>query len=148
MNEHKPVMIVKANNDQRQMIVSLLEEEQLPVSDLPAWLEHFFVAMDGMKVIGVIGVEQYGEIGLLRSLVVSKEYRNQNIASVLIEALEQYARLGRIESMYLLTETAPRYFEKKGYRVITREEIPAPVQRSSEFSHVCPESAVVMNKIL
>ena len=130
------------------MVISLLQEEKLPVSDMPDSMEHFFLAMDGMKVIGAIGVEQYERFGLLRSLVVNKEYRNQNIASSLIKALEQHARTVAIDSIYLLTETAPHYFEKKGYRIIKREEVPAPVQASSEFSHVCPQSAIVMNKKL
>jgi amino-acid N-acetyltransferase len=48
----------------------------------------------------------------------------------------------------LLTETAPGYFETKGYQQITRADVPEEVQQSSEFSHVCPQSAIVMKKII
>ena len=141
-------MIVKAGSQQREMVISLLREEKLPVSDLPASLDNFLLAFDGMKVIGVIGIERYDHFGLLRSLVVSKDHRNQNIASSLVEALEQYARLDGIDSIYLLSETAPRFFEKKGYGVVERGNVPALVQASSEFSYVCPQSAIVMYKKL
>lgn len=142
------VKILHANNQQRQRVISLLEEEKLPVSDLPDSLDQFFVALDGERVIGSIGIERFEHFGLLRSLVVNKEFRNRNIASLLTETLEKFAKSTGVDSLYLLTETAPRYFEKKGYRIIKREEVPAAVQISSEFSHVCPQSAVVMKKTL
>jgi amino-acid N-acetyltransferase len=45
-----------------------------------------------------------------------------------------------------LTETADKYFNKKGYRAIAREQVPEQIKASSEFNHVCPVSAVVMKK--
>jgi amino-acid N-acetyltransferase len=53
-----------------------------------------------------------------------------------------------INWLYLLTETASEYFEAKGYERISREDAPAALSASSEFSHVCPVSAIVMKKPL
>jgi len=141
-------MITKATNEQRDLIISLLQLEKLPVEDLPDSLDHFFVVVKDEKVIGAIGLEQYGPYGLLRSMVVNKEYRNNRIASHLVKELETYAATLGIDCMYLLTETAPVYFERKGYKRIGRESVPAELQVSSEFSHVCPVSAIVMKKDL
>jgi len=138
--------IVKATDKQRQNIIQLLQTEKLPVDDLPPSLDNFFVAIDNDNVIGAIGLELYGDCGLLRSMVVMKEYRNKNIASQLVLQLENYAKAKHINCMYLLTETAPQYFEKKGYEKITREEVPEQLKTSSEFNHVCPASAIVMKK--
>jgi len=140
--------ITKANNGQRQSIVSLLQSEKLPVEDLPVSLDNFFVALDDNKIIGAIGLEQYNNCGLLRSMVVDKEHRNKNVASQLVLQLEQYAITKGIDGMYLLTETAPEFFKRKGYAQISRDETPEPIQASSEFSHVCPVSAIVMKKLL
>lgn len=140
--------IVKATASHRAVLVSLLKQEKLPVQDLPDELSHFFVALLGEQVVGVIGLEQYASLGLLRSLAVGQPYRNQGMAARLIATLEQYAAAAGIEMLFLLTETAPAYFERKGYQRVTRETVPEALKASSEFSYTCPVSAIVMKKIL
>jgi amino-acid N-acetyltransferase len=148
MQIENQITISKASDNHRPMVIALLLTEKLPVEDLPTSLDHFFVALHEDKVIGAIGLEQYGNYALLRSMVVHREHRNKHIASRLVEQLEYYGKTLGISTMYLLTETAPAYFEQKGYQKITREEVPAALQASSEFSHVCPVSAFVMKKEL
>lgn len=67
---------------------------------------------------------------------------------MLLQLLEQTATNSGVTTMYLLTETAEKYFNKKNYQVITRNEVPQALFQSSEFSHVCPVSATVMKKDL
>jgi len=148
MNTTDQTKITKARNEQKQAIITLLQSEKLPIEDLPRSLDNFFVAVHNGKVIGAIGLEKYDHCGLLRSMVVNKEYRNKSTASQLVRELEGYAAELGIDCMYLLTETAPGYFERKGYQRIPREEVPQSLQMSSEFSHVCPVSAIVMKKPL
>ena len=140
------IKIEKATNQQRKLIVSLLESEGLPVKDLPSELDNFLVLLNDMRIIGVIGLERYENFGLLRSLVVDRNYRNKDIAAALVSELERVADSLELDSIYLLTETAPNYFERKGYKRIERNEVPLPVQSSSEFSTTCPVSAIVMKK--
>jgi amino-acid N-acetyltransferase len=135
-----------ANNSYRADIVSLLQSENLPTNDLPAELDDFLVAVDNDLVIAAVGLERYENCGLLRSLVVNPSYRSQNIAGELINRLESNAMASGIDCIYLLTETAPNYFERKGYLIITRTAVPDVLLKSSEFSHVCPASAIVMKK--
>lgn len=148
MKTDNQTIITKASDSQRPLVIALLEAEKLPVEDLPGSLDNFFVVVNGGDIIGAIGMEQYGMYALLRSMVVSREHRNKSIASGLVQHLEQYCRSLGISVMYLLTETAPAYFEKKGYQRISRDDVPAALKQSSEFSHVCPVSAVVMKKAL
>ncbi len=148
MNTLFQIEITKADDKFRQSIVSLLQAEKLPVKDLPSPLDNFFVAVEDNNVIGVIGLEQYDKCGLLRSMVVNIQYRNKNIASRLVNKLEEKAGSLGIESIYLLTETAMAYFEKKGYEKISRTEVPKSIQASTEFSSVCPDSAIVMKKAI
>lgn len=148
MSTTDQTLITKATNTQREAIIELLQTEKLPVDDLPASLDHFFVAMDDHQLIGAIGLERYGACGLLRSLAVDQGHRNKNMASQLLQELEKYAIATGMTCLYLLTETASGYFERKGYQTIRRDEVPKEVQASSEFSHVCPVSAIVMKKPL
>jgi amino-acid N-acetyltransferase len=139
-------MKIEKVKNYRDEIIALLAAERLPVSDLPETLENFFVAIDNESVIGVIGLETYDNYGLLRSLAVSEAFRDQGIARQLIENLENAAVALGIKEMYLLTETAPDYFTRNGYRRVVRLDVPSVLHQSSEFSHVCPQSAIVMKK--
>ena len=144
----RQIEIKECNNKDRQSIIALLQLENLPVEDLPADLNNFFIALDEDTVAGVVGLEKYGNCGLLRSLVVDKGYRSEKIGGKLVNQSEETAKALGVTAMYLFTETASDYFAKKGYVTIKREELPADVRKSSEFSHVCPESAIVMQKYI
>ncbi len=141
------MIITKANN-QRTNVAALLAAEKLPAGDLPEQLDNFIVALEHDKLIGVAGLECYGQSALLRSVAVEPDYRNKKIAEKLIRGIEELAYFNGIKAIYLLTETASGYFIKKGYQEIQRNEVPDEIQGSSEFSFVCPQSAIVMKKIL
>ncbi|ASU33191.1 arsenic resistance N-acetyltransferase ArsN2 [Mucilaginibacter xinganensis] len=132
----------------RGHIIALLTAEKLPVADLPHSLENFVVSTQNGNLTGVAGLEIYGDYGLLRSLAVDKAFRNRGIADDLLKQAEALAASKNIKAIYLLTETAPAYFARKGYEAITRAGVPAAIQQSSEFSHVCPQSAIVMQKLV
>jgi amino-acid N-acetyltransferase len=141
-------MEIKTAINHRESIEDLLTGEHLPVTDLPATLENFIVALQNNEVVGIAGLEIYEEYGLLRSVAVKPGYRRQGLAAKLILQIEALALSKRLRSVYLLTETATGYFELKGYMQIIRTEVPIELQRSSEFTHSCPQSAIVMKKVL
>jgi amino-acid N-acetyltransferase len=99
-------------------------------------------------VIGVIGLERFDDVGLLRSLAVSGEHRHHGLGFALVRALERRAALAGIAALVLLTVTARDFFLRAGYQVITRMQAPASVRASSEFRSLCPDSAVCMTKQL
>lgn len=133
----------------REVIVSLLDLCGLPVADLvvePAANMEFLVMEDtaGNHLMGCVGLQNYGSIGLLRSFAVSPRYRHQRVGGQLLEALHRQAEVSGIRQIYLLTTTASAYFERAGYRPVSRDAAPAAIQRSTEFSTLCPATAVVM----
>ena len=138
--------IIPAEARHAESIKAILLNEKLPVADLPSDMKNFFIATDNRFIVGSIGLELYDRYGLLRSLAVKPGYRNMKIAGELINKLEEWARQSGLEAIYLLTETASTYFERKGFTTIKRDEVPPILQQSSEFSHVCPQSATVMVK--
>jgi amino-acid N-acetyltransferase len=77
------------NSNYRPALISLLQSENLPVEDLPMDLSNFFMATDNGFIVGAVGLEIYGRIGLLRSLIVKPEYRKSKIARSLISELER-----------------------------------------------------------
>lgn len=140
------MQIVFAVKRDRAEILSLLTESGLPVEDLPLIMDSFLIAVEGDRLIGVVGIEQYGRFGLLRSLAVDKEFRGNGIASFLVRELELLASRAEIDALFLLTKTAERFFGRRGYEKVSRDQVPEDVRASSEFSHVCPVTAVAMRK--
>lgn len=141
-------MEIIAGTDYRKQIEALLKAEKLPIADLPTSLENFVIATIGDDIIGVAGLEIYGDHALLRSLAVKSQYRDQGIAGQLVQKIENLAQEKGLKDVYLLTETAANYFARKNYQPVPRDNAPAEIKLSSEFSSVCPQSAVLMMKLI
>lgn len=130
-------------------ISALLVESGLPVDDLDAGkLDGFLVAEDGPDIVGLIGLQLFGTIGLLRSLVVTKSARSLGLGGKLVGALESASQTAGVTELWLLTIDADRFFERHGFQVMARDSAPPSIQQSEEFSELCPGTAFLMQKDL
>ena len=127
---------------------SLLAAASLPVADLDDTHVDFIIAADGLDAVGAIGLETFGDVGLLRSLVVRADARGGGLGGKLVDAMEAHARRHGLQQLVLLTQTAAPFFAARHYRVIERHAAPASVQASAEFRSLCPASATCMTKSL
>jgi len=126
---------------------ALLESSGLPISDLSdTSFDHFFACGSKEHPVGIIGLEQLGENGLLHSLVIAEKNRGKGGGKALVETLERYAQNLCLQTLYLLTDTADKFFLKLGYQVVDRAEVPEAIQQTAEFTHLCGDQAVVMKK--
>ncbi|MBM9548255.1 GNAT family N-acetyltransferase [Leptospira sp. 201903074] len=126
-------------------IKSLLKRNNLPSEDiLPNILKDFFIAKTKEKIIGIIGLEIFEEIGLLRSLCVEETFRKKGIGFLLYKDLSIYAHSKGIRELYLLTTTAEAFFHRLGFVTVDRCIVPEPIRMTSEFRDLCPSSAVCM----
>lgn len=148
MNMTEQAVIRSASADDFNAVVQLLQAENLPTEDLKPDLPHFFVAVDAREVVGLIGLEIYDDAGLLRSMVVERDYRNRSIAKNLLSTLLHYAAEKQVRYIYLITTTAEMYFASKGFSVLNRDQVPASISSCQEFSTLCPTTATVMRKIV
>jgi amino-acid N-acetyltransferase len=133
---------------EREAVRSLLVRAALPVEDLDSADVRFIVASENDELVGVVGLQQFGRAGLLRSLAVRQDLRGSGIGGKLIDALESLAREGGLDQLVLLTQTAASFFAARGYRAIDRVDAPAAVHGSAEFRSLCPASASCMSKQL
>jgi amino-acid N-acetyltransferase len=99
---------------------------------------------DTGELVGSGGLELYGDSALLRSVAVKENARGQELGKKIVDDLVIQARSSKINNIFLLTETAKDFFTKKGFTIVSRDEVPSPVRASSEFTHVCPSSATCM----
>ena len=82
--------------------------------------EAFFVACDGDKVVGTVGIKKEDDrVALLRRLFVALPYRHQQLGLKLIDrALQFCAEVGYDEVMFKTTSTMKRAIEicrKRGF---------------------------------
>jgi len=129
-------------------VVGLLRSASLPIAGVSPALTDFLVADARGRIVGAVGLERYGDSALLRSAVVDPSARGSGIGHALVQRLLDGALDEGVRAVYLLTTTAEDYFPRFGFNVIARENVPAAVQASVEFREACPESAVVMRKLL
>jgi amino-acid N-acetyltransferase len=123
---------------------SLLRNSKLPADDLDYKRDLLIGYYEGDSLVGTGGLEVHGTFALLRSLSVKMGIRGKSVGSTIFESLLANAKKKNLKAIYLLTETAKGFFEKKGFKEISRNEVPGEVKASSEFTSVCPTSATVM----
>ena len=138
------IFLRNASQEQAPDLVDFLQKFNLPTSDLPTDVSGFTLALDEGQIVGSAGMELMGENGLLRSVAVAETHRNQNLGQRLFVAALDYARMHEVREVYLITNSAERYFEKNGFQVIERSQIPAEFAQTAQFAGLCPSTAVVM----
>jgi amino-acid N-acetyltransferase len=127
---------------------ALLRASDLPADDLRLGKDLFIGYYEGTQLVGTGALEIYGEYGLLRSLSVKIGIRGKSVGSRITDYILDQAREKKLKGVYLLTETAHGFFLKKGFTDVSRENVPPGLKASSEFTTVCPASAVCMHLLL
>lgn len=130
-------------------VEALLTEAQLSVSDLSNSRSLNLLGIRrGGRLVGVVGVEVYGDVGMLRSLAVEPASRNTGLGVSLVSNAETWAAARGVKTLYLLTATAAQFFARLGYRAVPRSEAPAAIAATAQFSGLCPASSTFMGKVL
>jgi amino-acid N-acetyltransferase len=128
-----------------QSALRLLQQAQLPTEDLTAaHCETFFFTGPAAMPTGLVGLEVFGDVALLRSLVVAPERRGSGEGTSLLNHAEREARARGVRALYLLTTTAEPFFSKHGYVRAPRDTAPSAIRATREFAGICPASSAFM----
>jgi amino-acid N-acetyltransferase len=130
------------------IVQALLEEASLPTLGVADHFPQFFIAETSGRIVGAMGLEVYDETGLLRSAVVTPDHQKAGIGNMLFNSLLDQARGLGIRRLILLTNTAEKYFERRGFRRIEQKSVVGRVTGSVEFSGACPSHSACMELIL
>jgi amino-acid N-acetyltransferase len=127
-----------------------LKNNLLPrsMSELYEHIRDFIVAADGDKIIGTCSLHIFWEdLAEVRSLAVDLEYHGQGWGAQLTQAIIEDARQLGLLRLFTLT-TIPLFFEKAGFQVSTREQLPQKTWsecfRCPKFT-ACDETALVLD---
>lgn len=138
------VTIANATQEELPDILALLQECKLPTEGLAEYLPSTLVVRNGNSVVGCSALELYQENALLRSLAVNSSLQGHGLGARIVKVTLELAKDHKVTHVYILTETASRFFAKLGFKPIQRSDVPQEVRRSVEFTTLCPDTATVM----
>ena len=119
-------------------IKNFLKKNDLPDLGIEGFVQNFVLAEDEKEaLVGVAGLELYGESGLLRSVAVDKQFRGHGLGGKLVQAILRNAKVRGVKRLYLLTDGAGKYFERLGFQAINRNDTDEAVRASQEFTEIC-----------
>jgi amino-acid N-acetyltransferase len=126
--------------------IELLSVAGLPHDGVKENIEGFLVARnDSGKLVGCVGIERHGELGLLRSAAVLPEFQGRRIGSKLVSEILKNAASAGVTEVALLTTTAKAFFEKKfDFKEECRALYEDRLQNSPEWNLQCCSSATFM----
>ncbi len=139
-------MIREANTTDFKLIEKLLLNANLPIAGIKDPNCKLFVLELQKEIVAVIAYELYGNIALLRSLVVAPSQRGQGRAKELFEFIFRHLKENNVSTVYGLTLTIPEWLLKLGFKEIKRENIAAELFASEELQGACPSSARAFTK--
>ena len=132
------------------------ESEAYPTDDLKSILETygklgeaFFVAVDGGKVVGTIGIKRDDDrVALLRRLFVAPEYRRKRVGIQLLDRAIEFCReVGYGEVVIKTTSTMNRAValcERKGF--VSRARLPVGPVELLKFVLTLKDGAVLARR--
>ena len=127
------INIIPAAGNDIPFITALLLDAELPPDDLERWIDNFRLLSVEGKTVGCIGLEIWGKVGLLRSFVISEDYRSKGLGIKLYNRLMALAKEMKLSTVLLLVKGASIFFEKNGFKFIDRNEVPESVKNSIQF---------------
>jgi len=140
-------MLVRAlARDELPRVRELLASSELPIDDIDDPSITLIGAFDDAVLAGVIGLQDCGGVGLLRSLAVTPQHRDRGVARLLCERVFAMTAERKLESLWLLTLSARDYFTRHAFVEVPRETAPAAIRATAPFGSLCPASAHVMRR--
>jgi N-acetylglutamate synthase-like GNAT family acetyltransferase len=140
------VTIEKAPHACLDDVLEILSQVNLPHDGVEEHFGSFLIARSGGgKILGCIGLERHGDLGLLRSAAVLPEYQGQWIGNKLVQELLKRAAAQEVTEVVLLTTTAKEYFQNKfGFKEARRSGYEKRLANSPEWNLPRCSSAVFM----
>ena len=132
-------LIRKAKREDLDSISEFLSRAKLGTDGLNEETINYFLLLENEDgtIRGSLGMEQFGECGLLRSLVVSPGQADKEIF-MLFDQMVQLAKETGMNSLFLATNKsiALPFFELMGFQKVERADLPAEFYQSKHILQV------------
>ena len=144
INEFDVDQIIELDTSYQDIVIEILRNSKLPHSDIDLSKQFFIGHGDKTKLVGIGALEFYGANALVRSMAVLNNGQNKGLGSSLLGYLLKVAKDKDLANLYLLTETAEKFFARNGFEKVDRAVVPDDILGSEEFKNLCPGDAICM----
>ncbi|WP_026583405.1 GNAT family N-acetyltransferase [Bacillus sp. J33] len=119
-------------------LTAFLEAANLSTEGIKEAIEYFLIMEnDSGDIKATLGIEPHGEVGLLRSLVMSASASEKDLF-ILFEQILILARDRNIKSLYLASNkrNSLEFFHLLGFRQEETEQLPEVLFESEHVKHI------------
>jgi amino-acid N-acetyltransferase len=130
----------------------LLDKTKLNKVGIAENLDNFLVVEDLRSeplpsIVGMVGLEIYGDKGILRSLVLRSEGWNSKVGVELIALIISYGWRKGLKEIYLMASSSRSFFEYWGFVELAWDDVPDQLKVSSQFTEYNPSYVTVMRLV-
>ena len=145
------IVVRLAKKNDMIIMEQLLEKASLNKEGLAEHFDNFLVVEDLRSqpphIVGMVGLEIYGEKGILRSLVLRSESWNSKVGVELLALILSYGWRKGLKEVYLMTRSSQAFFEYWGFVEMDWSELPDVLRQSSQFQEYDPAYVILMRLI-
>lgn len=139
-------MDLKPIENKSDIVSELLQQNNLYTEGITEKNVQFFAMYEEEIVLGIGAFTVCGEFAMLRSVCINHRYQKRGLGNVLCNQLFIKAKELGLENIYLLTDTAERFFKKQNFNRIKREELPKVLENNILVQSACSMNSVVMHR--
>ncbi len=124
-------LVLSIQNEEFEFETS--REDQPELKDIPGVFQtgsgNFWVALEGRKVVGTIGVIDISDqLVALKKMFVAQEHRGKDVAQTLMSTAVKWCASKKVEKIFLATnakmKVAQKFYERNGFVEVDRSELP------------------------
>lgn len=123
------------------------QEPYMPRDELEEELDRgveFWGYESGGELVGVMGLQDMGDVALLRHAYVKPEHQNRGIGGELLSALREQTELPLLVGTWADATWAISFYQKHGFRLVPLEEHGPQLKKYWTISDRQVESSVVL----
>jgi amino-acid N-acetyltransferase len=130
-------------------IMEMLEGAGLYAGGLDEHVQRFLVAErpdapENERLAGMVGMEVYGQSGLLRSFVVERKAWNPDLGLAMFGAAMALAKRLQLQDLFLLSRSVHPLFLAMGFQPVEWDEAPREMRESEHFRQVRADAGTLM----
>lgn len=130
-------LVRQATQKDLEKIKSFLSKTAVNTEDIEKWLNYYLLVEDkDGDLIGMIGIEPFEKVGLLRSLVIANATAEDIL--YLLQQTIQLAKDRQLESLYCMinNKSAIHLFSLLGFQTIRKEKMPEEIKKSKSVTNI------------
>ena len=108
---------------------------------------------EGGPAVATARVELLEGWGVVRTVAVDERLRGQGLGMLAVAHAVRRARASarqrgqELRGLALLTETAPAFFERMGFRAVERGSLPGALRSSRHLREECPSATAMLREL-